>query len=840
MIMRQNQKMLCSDVTVLRSADCWTDHKLLRARLRLKTPTKPAKSKTRRRYDVAALRDENVREEYNKCVRESIVREWKTEENGIRKWEIMRDGMMTAAERVLGWESRRQPDWFQENVTTLKQLITKRNQLFSQWLKTHHHSDRQRYVAQRRAVAKMKGTSGRGVWQGLREIQRGRAGLKPVKPKAIRNRDGQLCEDEEESLQCWRNHFEAVLNVKSTFVESAIQSAHQYPLREDMNEPPTAVEISEALDSLKGHKAGGKNGILPELVKSSGGDIMDYILDLFNTVWNDQRVPDEWRDAMLVPIPKKGDLTQCDNWRGISLLDVVGKLFAKVIQKRLQRVVEDALPDSQCGFRSGRGCIDMIFCTRQLVEKAREHNTKVYLLFVDLRKAYDSVPREALWVMLRKYSIPPVMVKLLQSLHDGMQAEVTIDGYVTPEIEVQNGLRQGCTIAPTLFNLYFNLVIESWRQRCQTFGVDVLYKCNGKLVGERTRRPSTMTVTALLFADDAAAVSTTREDIERAAHVLDEVTSEWGLRMNMPKTKLMVAGVQCEEDLRPIYIKGETIEAVKEFKYLGAIIEPHGGIERDEQDRIARASRAFGALSKPVFHDNDLSLLTKRLVYRAVVLGVLLYGAETWANKRVNTRKFETFHNRCLRSILGITKERQRTGHISSVQVGSQFGMEESLEDTITARRLRWLGHLARMDDSRIPKKILFGWLPQCRPAHGTKLRWRDRVRQDLKKFNISEGNWFHVAQERGPWRAICREGLEACTKKRVEMDKSKHSAAARQEDMTTPSANYTCGTCQRSFRRRQDIARHKCQTTRPRGGVRHGGNPVSSVCHFVAERHHP
>ena len=95
----------------------------------------------------------------------------------------------------------------------------------------------------------------------------------------------------------------------------------------------------------------------------------------------------------------------------------------KVIQGRLQAVVEDVLPDSQCGFRSGRGCIDMIFCAWQLMEKVREHDTKVYMLFVDLRKAYDSVPRQALWLVLLKYGVPPIIVNLIQSLHDGMKAE---------------------------------------------------------------------------------------------------------------------------------------------------------------------------------------------------------------------------------------------------------------------------------------------------------------------------------------------------------------------------------------------------------------------------------
>ena len=91
----------------------------------------------------------------------------------------------------------------------------------------------------------------------------------------------------------------------------------------------------------------------------------------------------------------------------------------------------------------------MIFCARQLMEKAREHNTTLYLLFIDLCKAYDSIPREALWQVLRKYGIPPTLVNIIRSLHDGMKIEVTMDGATTPEIEVTNGLRQGCTIAPT-------------------------------------------------------------------------------------------------------------------------------------------------------------------------------------------------------------------------------------------------------------------------------------------------------------------------------------------------------------------------------------------------------
>ena len=131
----------------------------------------------------------------------------------------------------------------------------------------------------------------------------------------------------------------------------------------------------------------------------------------------------------------------------------------------------------------------------------------------------------------------------------------------------------------------------------------------------------------------------------------------------------------------------------------------------DVEDKIARASRAFGALCRPVFNDGNLSRGTKRMVYRAAVLGVLLYGAETWVNKQDATQKLESFYNKCLCRIMHITREQQRTRHITSAQVRRWVGMDETLEDLISANRLRWLGHVSRMEDTRLPNKLLFGWL---------------------------------------------------------------------------------------------------------------------------------
>ena len=116
-----------------------------------------------------------------------------------------------------------------------------------------------------------------------------------------------------------------------------------------------------------------------------------------------------------------------------------------------------------------------------------------------------------------------------------------VDGQVAPEFEVSNGLRQGCVLAPTLFHLYVNLVIGQWRERHMEFGVSVLYKYSGgKLVGGRTRRPFIARVSKLQFADDSAAVCTSRESMESAARIiiLDDLLKEWGLTLKIKPARL--------------------------------------------------------------------------------------------------------------------------------------------------------------------------------------------------------------------------------------------------------------------------------------------------------------
>ena len=152
-------------------------------------------------------------------------------------------------------------------------------------------------------------------------------------------------------------------------------------------------------------------------------------------------MPKDWRNALIVPVPKKDDLQYCDNWRGISLLDVVGKLFARIVQDCLQVIAEKLFPDSQYDFRKDQGCVNMIFAARQLLEKTREHGDSLFIMFIDLKKAYNSVPRDVLWAVLVKCGMLARMLSIIKSFHEDTEGIVRVGDAVIDRFEVRNGLR---------------------------------------------------------------------------------------------------------------------------------------------------------------------------------------------------------------------------------------------------------------------------------------------------------------------------------------------------------------------------------------------------------------
>ena len=167
------------------------------------------------------------------------------------------------------------------------------------------------------------------------------------------------------------------------------------------------------------------------------------------------------RDAKIVTLYKnKGERSDCNNYRGISLLSIVGKVFARVILVRLQKLAERVYPESQCGFRAERSTIDMVFSLRQLQEKCREQQMPLYIAFIDLTKAFDLVCREGLFKILSKIGCPPKLLRLIESFHTNMQGIVQFNGSTSEPFNISSGVKKGCVLAPTLFGIFFALLLK--------------------------------------------------------------------------------------------------------------------------------------------------------------------------------------------------------------------------------------------------------------------------------------------------------------------------------------------------------------------------------------------
>jgi len=218
-----------------------------------------------------------------------------------------------------------------------------------------------------------------------------------------------------------------------------------------------ACEWSMEVDGTFGHLATGPSGIPVEILKEGGPKLIHHLLI---KVWEREELPTELRDAQIVPIFKKGDKAECGNYRGISLLSTTDKVLARVLANCLQPLSEQILPESQCGFRSSRGTTDMIFSACQLQEKCREQGLPLYMAFIDLTKAFNSVDRQALWSILSKYGCHAKYIRVLRLLHDGMSATVLNGGSESESFTVETGVKQGCIIAPTLFTIFIAAILH--------------------------------------------------------------------------------------------------------------------------------------------------------------------------------------------------------------------------------------------------------------------------------------------------------------------------------------------------------------------------------------------
>ena len=182
-------------------------------------------------------------------------------------------------------------------------------------------------------------------------------------------------------------------------------------------------EVEVALKGMKLGKAMGPDGIPVEVWKSLGEEGVDMLLDLLQKIFEQEKMPEEWRDSVIVPIFKeKGDIQDCGNYRGIKMISHTMKIWERVIDRRLRE--ETTIGEEQFGFMPGRGTTDAIFAARQVIEKHREMQKELHLVFIDLEKAYDRVPRQEVWMCLREQGVPEKDVRLVKDTYEDARTQV--------------------------------------------------------------------------------------------------------------------------------------------------------------------------------------------------------------------------------------------------------------------------------------------------------------------------------------------------------------------------------------------------------------------------------
>ena len=206
----------------------------------------------------------------------------------------------------------------------------------------------------------------KGMYEGIKTA----TGPTSVKTALLKSKTGEVITDQSMQLQCWVEHYLEFYSTQNIVTDTALNALPGLPVIEELDNTPTLEELSIAIDSLARGKVPGKGGILPEVLKHGKQTILQQLHKLLCLCWEQGHIPQDMRDANIVTLYKnKGDHSDCNNYRGISLVSIVGKVFAWVTLTSLQSLALQVYAKSQCGFRAVRSTVDMIFSLCQLQEK---------------------------------------------------------------------------------------------------------------------------------------------------------------------------------------------------------------------------------------------------------------------------------------------------------------------------------------------------------------------------------------------------------------------------------------------------------------------------------------
>ena len=810
----------------MRGAEGWTDHRLIRSKVRLcYKPPRRANHKIPTRLAFAKLITSNqIQQQFNSDFAAVSLDPAASIDD---HWQNLAQSLHKIAERVVGKPEKKNQDWFDDSDVEIMKLVGD----FKRLLRVSSSAAKRRTV-QRELKSKVRelknhwwtttalelqhlaNTKQTGkFFESIRTIFGPR--LKKTSPIYSSDKSRRLTEHDE-VMNRWAEHFSEVLNPSIHGADlTHINSLQALPTSTELDDPPSFGEFLRAIDRLKNGKASGIDCLPAEIYKYGGLNVQNSLFVLVLRIWQYEVIPQDWKDASICKLYKgKGDSSDCGSYRGIALLSAAGKILAHIINRRLGELAERILPESQCGFRPSRGTVDAIFVVKQLQEKSLEQQRALYMCFVDLEKAFDRVPRSALWTILEKSGCPVKFINLVRQFHDGMMARVQHENDFTDRFPVTSGVKQGCVMAPALFAVYFAAVLRDSYIGCT--GQIHLNVRTDKSVFDITRFRSKRTVhdvsiLDVIYADDVCLMADQVCSLQLFLDHLFESCRKFGLVISVSKTQVIKQPSRgTTADTTPITLGGKALKEVSSFRYLGSYIRDDNRLEAEISSRIARAASSFGKLRTRVWDSHDLQLHTKIAVYKAIILPILLYATETWCLYKGDIKRLDSFHMKCLRSILRV-RWQDRVSNSEVLQRTKLSGIESML----IKGQLRWCGHLVRMSDSRLPKSVFYSQLKEGkRMSGGQFLRYRDVLKRHLTTCGISPEGWEELAQQKGNWRNSVNKAVTTFEERRLQELNAKRLL---KKNRPKPSYTYTynssgqlhCAPCNRTFKTKFGFASH-------------------------------
>ena len=407
----------------------------------------------------------------------------------------------------------------------------------------------------------------------------------------------------------------------------------------------TCDEINKAAKRIKLGKACGEDSISNEFLKHSLDMFMPVYVRLFNKILDSGIVPETWLNGIIVPIFKnKGSRNESRNYRGLTILSCLGKLFTAIVNDRLNSFCEenDIVSLNQAGFRKGFSTLDHLFVFSSIAELyLHRYKRKLYCLMVDYRQAFDTICRAALWRKLIQSGITGKCFTVIKNMYQNIRSQVLQNGNLSRVFESEVGVRQGENLSPLLFALYVN-DLEDFLERSGAQPLNL--QCNIDEI------EGMLKLLVLLYADDTVIFADSVRNLQTCIDALSNYCGMWKLSVNAEKTKVLIFSKRRPRNLNFMF-EDKVLEIVDFFKYLGVTFQRNGTFKEHIRLISNQARKAMFSLLRKG-RELSLSVDIMLQLFHTNVEPILLYGCEIWGYE--NLASIEAFHLKFLKMILKV------------------------------------------------------------------------------------------------------------------------------------------------------------------------------------------